>query len=283
MAIAFTSLLLAFGYFRSRDSFRRISIEVQKIPIRWELLVVHLAALGSFLGLSAITTGSNLAGYSVVALWYATGVLAIASAACAFVPPRIALEFVRSTGYAWIYALIAAIIAGRAVVDTTLWHGSVWHPALDLAWKPATDLTFNLVKNLLHLFLSNVVADRSSMTIGNSKFTVQILPWCAGFEGTALMLVFSVAWLGYFRREFRFPHALLLIPAGMLVIWLSNAVRITALILIGVAGAPPCSSRRLPFPSRLDCIQLRGLELCDPDEAHALVFIGAARLNTVRR
>jgi exosortase E/protease (VPEID-CTERM system) len=51
------------------------------------------------------------------------------------------------------------------------------------------------------------------------------------------MLVFSIAWLWYFRREFRFPHALLLIPAGMLVIWLSNAVRITALILIGVAGA----------------------------------------------
>jgi exosortase E/protease (VPEID-CTERM system) len=119
-----------------------------------------------------------------------------------------------------------------------LWNGRVWSPALDLSWKPATDLTFRLVQGLLHLFLSNVVADPSSMIIGNPKFTVQILPWCAGFEGTALMLVFSVAWLGYFRREFRFPRALLLIPAGMLVIWLSNALRITALILIGVAGAP---------------------------------------------
>jgi exosortase E/protease (VPEID-CTERM system) len=238
VAIAFASLLLALGYFRSKDSFRRISLQVRETPIRWGLLACHLATLGAFLGLSAISTAGGAFGYVVAALWYATGVLAIALAACAFVPPRLALEFVRSTGYAWVYALAAAIIAGRAVVSTTLWNGRVWSPALDLSWKPATDLTFTLVQGLLHLFLSNVVADRSSMIIGNPKFMVQILPWCAGFEGTALMLVFSVAWLGYFRREFRFPRALLLIPAGMLVIWLSNALRITALILIGVAGAP---------------------------------------------
>jgi exosortase E/protease (VPEID-CTERM system) len=238
VAIAFASLLLALGYFRSKDSFRRISQQVRQIPIRWVLLACHLILLGAFLGLSGISTAGGVFGYFVAALWYATGILAIVLAACAFVPPRIALEFVRSTGYAWVYALAAAIIAGRAVVSTTLWNGRVWSPALDLSWKPATDLTFTLVQGILHLFLSNVVADRSSMIIGAPKFTVQILPWCAGFEGTALMLVFSVAWIAYFRREFRFPHALLLVPAGMLIIWLSNALRIAALILIGVGGAP---------------------------------------------
>jgi exosortase E/protease (VPEID-CTERM system) len=90
----------------------------------------------------------------------------------------------------------------------------------------------------LHLFLPQVVADRPNMTIGSPKFHVIISAWCAGYEGTALMLVFSVAWVAYFRREFRFPHALLLIPAGLVLIWLSNVLRITALILIGVAGAP---------------------------------------------
>jgi exosortase E/protease (VPEID-CTERM system) len=234
VAIAFSTLLLALGYFRSKVSFQRISEQVRKTPIRWGLLVGHLAALGAFLGLSAISAGN----YAIAALWYAAGVLAIVLAGCAFVPPALALEFLRTTGYAWVYALGAAIVAGRAVVFTPLWNGSAWNPAFDLSWKPATDVTFNLVSNLLHLFLSNVVANRTTMTIGSPKFTVQILPWCAGFEGTALMLVFSVTWLGYFRREFRFPHALLLVPAGMLIIWLSNALRITALILIGVAGAP---------------------------------------------
>jgi exosortase E/protease (VPEID-CTERM system) len=238
IAIAFSSFLLALGYVRSKDSFQRISNELKKMPIRWLLLAGHVVALGTFLGLSAISTSNNPSGYAIAALWYTAGILAIGLAGCAFVPPRLALEFVRTTGYAWVYAVAAAVIAWRVVVFSPLWNGAVWNPAIDLSWKPATDVTFNLVKSLLHLFLSQVVADRATMTIGSPRFSVVILPWCAGFEGTALMLVFSVAWLGYFRREFRFPHALLLVPAGMLVIWLSNALRITALILIGVAGAP---------------------------------------------
>ncbi len=238
IAIAFCSLLFALGYFRSKASFYRISTQVRKIPIRWSLLAWHVVALGAFVGLSAISSGNNPLGYAIAVLWYAAGIAAIVLAGCALVPPALALDFVRTTGYAWVYALAAAVIAWRAVVTAPLWNGAVWNPAIDLSWKPATDVTFNLVKSLLHLFLPQVVADRASMTIGSPKFSVVILPWCAGFEGTALMLVFSVAWLAYFRREFRFPRALLLVPAGMLVIWLSNAVRITALILIGVAGAP---------------------------------------------
>jgi len=107
-----------------------------------------------------------------------------------------------------------------------------------LSWKPATDLTFGAVNAFLHLFLSQVVANRATMTIGSPTFNVTIFPQCAGLEGTALMLVFSLAWIWFFRKEFRFPAALLLIPAAMAVIWISNAIRITALILIGVAGWP---------------------------------------------
>jgi exosortase E/protease (VPEID-CTERM system) len=129
-------------------------------------------------------------------------------------------------------------VACKVVTVLPLWNGFVWKPATDLAWKPATDLTFGIVKAFLSLFVSDVVADRATMTIGSQSFTVTILPWCAGFEGTGLMLVFSLAWLCFFRREFRFPQALLLIPASILVIWMANAVRITALILIGIAGAP---------------------------------------------
>ena len=83
-----------------------------------------------------------------------------------------------------------------------------------------------------------MVADRATMTIGGPTFNVTIHAPCAGLEGTALMLVFSVAWLWFFRRDFRFPRAFLLIPAAMLVMWISNAIRITALILIGVVGSP---------------------------------------------
>jgi exosortase E/protease (VPEID-CTERM system) len=52
------------------------------------------------------------------------------------------------------------------------------------------------------------------------------------------MLAFSGAWLLYFRREYIFPRALLLIPAGVAAIYALNVLRIAALILIGNAGFP---------------------------------------------
>jgi len=240
VAIVFISLLVAIGYARSKETFQEVSAELLKIPIRWPLLGWHAAALLAFLGISLIPTAGRSAGegFAIAALWYLTGFLAIACEGCAFVPPRLALRLVRPTGYAWIYALGVALIARRLIVNTTLWNGAVWNPAIDLSWKPATDLTFNIVRVLLRLVLPNVIADRATMSIGTPAFHVEITPWCAGFEGIALMLVFSLAWLAFFRREYRFPQALALIPAGMAVIWISNALRIWALILIGVAGAP---------------------------------------------
>jgi exosortase E/protease (VPEID-CTERM system) len=52
------------------------------------------------------------------------------------------------------------------------------------------------------------------------------------------MLAFSCAWLLYFRREYIFPRALLLIPASVITIFVLNVLRIAALILIGDAGFP---------------------------------------------
>jgi exosortase E/protease (VPEID-CTERM system) len=52
------------------------------------------------------------------------------------------------------------------------------------------------------------------------------------------MLVFCISWLWYFRREYYFPRALLVIPSALLLMFLLNAVRIGALVLIGNAGYP---------------------------------------------
>jgi exosortase E/protease (VPEID-CTERM system) len=50
--------------------------------------------------------------------------------------------------------------------------------------------------------------------------------------------MFAVVWLWLFRDEIRFPRSLAVIPAGVVVLFLLNAVRIAALILIGHGGAP---------------------------------------------
>jgi exosortase E/protease (VPEID-CTERM system) len=104
-------------------------------------------------------------------------------------------------------------------------------------WKPATALTFELVRLLLGLFVNSVITIPASHTIGTRKFTVQIAPGCSGLEGAGLILVFSVLWLWFFRSDYKFPRALLVVPIGVFVIFLLNAVRIAILILIGDAGA----------------------------------------------
>ncbi len=72
------------------------------------------------------------------------------------------------------------------------------------------------------------------------------------------MLAFCTAWLWYFRREYVFPRALVILPGAVLLIFLLNAVRIAALVLIGDAGICEDCVRRVPFPSRVDCIQPGG-------------------------
>ena len=233
LAVVCTSLLLAFGYARARTTFLRISNELIEAPIAWSFLGSHLIAFLAFVWLSRLPFGGDqhrIPAYIISGAWFLSGVLAVAFAGLALLPARLIVRLVRSSGQASAYALVVGIIAWRLVSVFSLWNGSFW--------EPITDLTFSLVRIFLHPFLSVVVADRATMTIGGQNFKVAILPWCSGFEGTALMLVFSIAWLWFVRRELRFPQALLLIPAAMVVIWISNALRITALILIGVAGAP---------------------------------------------
>jgi exosortase E/protease (VPEID-CTERM system) len=114
-------------------------------------------------------------------------------------------------------------------VGDFIWNGPFW--------RISADLVFTTVKALLSVALPHVIADRSTMTLGSPQFLVTIMAGCSGWEGTALMLVFSSSWLCFLRNDFRFPQALLLIPTAMVFMWICNAVRITVLILIGAAGA----------------------------------------------
>ena len=65
---------------------------------------------------------------------------------------------------------------------------------------------------------------------------MQIAERCSGLEGIGLLLAFCAGWLWLFRRDYYFPRALLIVPVGVLVIFLLNAVRIAAIVLIGNAG-----------------------------------------------
>jgi exosortase E/protease (VPEID-CTERM system) len=142
------------------------------------------------------------------------------------IPSGSCLRLVRRTAQLW----LCAIVAGTTAVWLVGFTRSFWSAAIYL--------TLVSVKPVLRLFLSDVICDPVTGTVGTARFSAVMEAPCSGVEGVGLMLVFSTAWLWAFRKECRFPKALLLIPAGVATIWLTNLLRIVVLIGIGNAGMP---------------------------------------------
>jgi exosortase E/protease (VPEID-CTERM system) len=225
--VTFAAVFVTFTYFRAKERLQQISAELRGSPISWRLLASHVGAMIVFCVLSSMLF-SGAAGHSgnlVVAMWLLSGSLGIVFAGFAVIPPTCCWSILRSSGWVWVYASAGAVAANLLAGRNKF------------LWGPASALTFKLVKVLLRPFLAGVVADPARLIIGTAKFRVSIAPGCSGLEGAGLIVVFTVSWLWFFRHECRFPRALLLIPAGVGILYLLNAVRIAALILIGNAGA----------------------------------------------
>ncbi len=86
---------------------------------------------------------------------------------------------------------------------------------------------------ILRLFGQDVVVDPARVAVGTHSFTAIVGVTCSGIEGVGLMLVFTAGYLWFCRRELRFPHALILVPIGAVIVWFLNSVRIAALVLLG--------------------------------------------------
>jgi exosortase E/protease (VPEID-CTERM system) len=227
--VGFAAIFLTFAYLNNKKAFERISAQVEQIPISWSLFAAHCFAMGIFLGLPFLayeggrsgTWADLLEGSSLIAL-----ISAIAFAGLAFVSWAVWAQLIRSTGHLWAYASTAAVSATCAV------------SMFQRLWQPASYLTLRLTKIFLSLFVSGIIVNPATMSIGTQRFHVEIAPACSGLEGVGLVLVWGIVWLLVFRKECQFPRSLVLIPFGITLIFLLNSVRIAALILIGNAGAP---------------------------------------------
>lgn len=209
-----------------RGSLASIGASDRDAPIRPLWLAVHALSLIPFALLSALLySDATRIPFLVRAVgWHLNAAAALLSLFAALAPlPTWARAFGRSRR-----VLLFAIAPALGTVLAVQWSQSLW--------RPAAELTFWLTTGLLHPFLPNLSVDVPTLTLGTSRFAVQIADVCSGLEGVGLMLVFCVSWLWFFRREYYFPRALLVIPSAMILIFLLNTVRIAALVLIGDAG-----------------------------------------------
>ena len=225
--VAAVAAFLALAYASARSDLERISLEMRRAPIAFILLVAHGVALAVWIGLSQLLFGETLSGAnaeSLAIIWLVLGVVAGVLAALTFVPYRFWLAIISCTRRIGVYAAVVAI--GSYLLKSSA----------EALWKPSSDLTFALVTASLRPLVPDLVVDPRVFKIGSRVFSVFIAKECSGLEGAGLMLVFGALWLWFLRREYRFPQALLLIPVGVIVMWLVNVVRIDILFLIGHAG-----------------------------------------------
>jgi exosortase E/protease (VPEID-CTERM system) len=222
--VALVAALAVFAFTRGKP-WRSLTPQMTYPRPAW--MVAHLALIACLAWLSSLLfppTPSSLPFAAVICLWLACGAAAIFSAFAAMAPLPLWLKAVRALGKIWLYSAAAALAAAAAI------------PLTQELWQPTAAATFHLVRVILLPILPGLTADPATRVLGTPAFAVEILEFCSGLEGMSLILVFTLAWLWYFRNEYRFPRALLLIPFGVTLMFALNAVRIAVLVLIGNAG-----------------------------------------------
>jgi exosortase E/protease (VPEID-CTERM system) len=192
--------------------------------------VGHLLALIAFVWCTQRVLGRDSATTTVgpfeLAAWVITGSLMLLLWAAAAVAPRRWLRIARKG-----WGIAVAAIAGAAIVGVVL---QTAHQGWDVLSAPTLSASHALLKTLT----TDTICDPSARVLGTTRFQVEVAPSCSGYEGMALALVYLSGYLWLFRRTLQFPQSLLLLPLGLLAVWLANVARIATLIVIGDRVSP---------------------------------------------
>lgn len=228
-AVTFFGALVVIAFVRGGDQLSAAAADIGRWRISPLWIVAHFFLVACLIPLSFLLYGSGTSpplfvGIAVLGLLF--GLAAAWTALSAMAPWACWLRAARALGVIWGYAAIAAVL-GVAAME--------WSQKL---WAPTAGMTFNLVSRLLRPILPTLSADVATRVLSTDRFSVEVTEVCSGLEGMGLILAFTAAWLICFRREYIFPRALLLIPAGILTMFALNSLRIAALMLIGNGGYP---------------------------------------------
>lgn len=219
--------LALFAYVRGSERLAAADSAAIGTPLRWRWLLAHGLLLPPLAVLSYFLYGQHAAYIPfamVLCLWLLLALLSVLALFVAMAPWALWRKGASELGVLWLYALAAAGIAA----SSTQWSQGLW--------TGGARMTFEAVHYLLAPFIPQLRADPATLVIDTGRFAVQVSAVCSGLEGSALMLAFCGAWLTLFREEYIFPRALILIPAGVVLSFALNIMRIVTLVLIGHAG-----------------------------------------------
>jgi exosortase E/protease (VPEID-CTERM system) len=194
----------------------------------WPFVGAHLAALAAFAGMTALVLEGGArplpSAMALATAWAGLGLATFVAWIGIGLPPRRWPALLgRGPGL-----LLVGAAAALATWGTGLLAKSLWEPlARSTLWA-----SYHLSKPLV----TAPIYQPETFTIGAAGFRIWIAPECSGYEGMGLVLLLTGAHLWAARRRLRFPRALILLPIGLSVIWLANAVRIATLVTLGAWG-----------------------------------------------
>ncbi|MFL5245724.1 MAG: exosortase E/protease, VPEID-CTERM system [Gemmataceae bacterium] len=216
---------LALAVLCLRPEINRASKQLASLSHLILFVIAHGLAFFLFVGLTAHILETRVLTSSVMLAWMALGLAAFALLAAAALPPPLWIKALRK---GWVVGLTGVLVGAAAwTVGQEIQNG----------WEVSAGATLWVVSRLLSV-ISPVVVSGPDYVVGTSTFLVQIAPSCSGYEGMGLIAVFLAVYLWLFRARLRFPQALLLLPAGVLLVWLANAVRIASLVAVGTWVSP---------------------------------------------
>jgi exosortase E/protease (VPEID-CTERM system) len=227
--VAVAAAVALFACVRSGEQVKLAGAAIRSTKMRAGWMLAHLVFVACLVPLSFLLYHDRTAPLpfaAIVTLWVMLGLGAAMSAVLAMAPWLLWRNAARTLGVIWWYAVITALLAASAMQLS------------QKLWEPTAALTFDLVRRVLLPVIPNLGSDVATRVLSTDRFAVEVSEICSGLEGMGLMLAFTVAWLLYFRREYIFPRALVLIPIGLVTIFALNVLRIAALMLIGHAGFP---------------------------------------------
>ena len=223
-AVPFTLALALFVLTGRERTLAKLDAEARGSALSARWLALHGALFAALAGSITLWYGSDGIRLPLVGISLLIGAAATAALLAGLAPLSLWRRGAAALGPRWLYAAVAAGLAS----GTFTWSQQLW--------GSTARVTFHLVRLVLAPILPSLHANAATRILATSHFAIYVAPYCSGLEGVALMVAFSCAWLLYFREEYFFPQALLLIPAGVLLVFGLNIVRIAALMLIGNAG-----------------------------------------------
>jgi exosortase E/protease (VPEID-CTERM system) len=231
--VTFAAALALFVFVQGNARLKAINSQARETPLTLSWLVLHAVLLVPLATLTYSFYGSHGLHWPeqwLACLWLLTATVSIGALLAGLAPWRVWRDAAVSVGWLWVYAAAAAALASLAIQ---------WSQML---WAPTTQITFDLVERILRPLIPTLHSDATTQILDTGRFAVQVSYLCSGLEGAGLLLGFCCVWLVYFRRDYYFPRALLIIPLGLALLFGLNVLRIAALVLIGDAGYPEIAS-----------------------------------------